>query len=111
MPLTLDDLRRFAVTRSLFQPTTLERALDTLGFCAGWTRSGRRHGHRTSRCVIASEDIERAIWSGAMKRSASKRISSSTTASVTRAVYELMNPRGGPASKSITRRKRVEALP
>ena len=32
MPLTLDDLRRFAVTRSLFQPTTLERALDTLGF-------------------------------------------------------------------------------
>jgi len=29
---TLDDLRRFAVARSLFPPTTLTRALDTLGF-------------------------------------------------------------------------------
>jgi uncharacterized protein YcaQ len=29
---TLDQLRRFAVARSLFTPTTLTRALDTLGF-------------------------------------------------------------------------------
>ena len=29
---TLADLRRFAVARSLFPPTTLDRALDTLGF-------------------------------------------------------------------------------
>jgi uncharacterized protein len=29
---TLDDLRRFAVARSLFTPTTLPRALQTLGF-------------------------------------------------------------------------------
>jgi uncharacterized protein len=29
---TLDDLRRFAVERSLFAPTTLKRALDRLGF-------------------------------------------------------------------------------
>ncbi len=29
---TLDDIRRAAVTRSLFRPTTLERAIDTLGF-------------------------------------------------------------------------------
>src|SRR5262245_63133134 len=29
---TLDDLRRFAVARSLFAPTTLERAIATLGF-------------------------------------------------------------------------------
>src|SRR6266496_3759127 len=29
---TLDDLRRFAVARSLFKPTTLKRALDRLGF-------------------------------------------------------------------------------
>lgn len=29
---TRDDLRRFAVTRSLFGPTTLARAIDTLGF-------------------------------------------------------------------------------
>src|SRR5206468_10274781 len=32
MPITLDDLRRFAVARSLFTPTTLKRALHRLGF-------------------------------------------------------------------------------
>src|SRR5437773_5996279 len=32
MPITLDDLRRFAVAHSLFKPTTLKRALDRLGF-------------------------------------------------------------------------------
>src|ERR1019366_8281133 len=31
-PITLDHLRRFAVARSLFAPTTLKRALDKLGF-------------------------------------------------------------------------------
>jgi uncharacterized protein YcaQ len=29
---TLDDLRRYAVARSLFRPTTLQRALDLMGF-------------------------------------------------------------------------------
>ena len=29
---TLDDLRRYAVARSLFAPTTLARAIDELGF-------------------------------------------------------------------------------
>src|SRR5262245_1399567 len=32
MSIILDDLRRFAVARSLFEPTTLKRALDRLGF-------------------------------------------------------------------------------
>jgi uncharacterized protein len=32
MPITLDDLRRFAIDRSLFTPTTLRRALLRLGF-------------------------------------------------------------------------------
>ncbi len=32
MPITLDDLRRFAVARSLFPPTTLKRAIAKLGF-------------------------------------------------------------------------------
>jgi uncharacterized protein YcaQ len=31
-PLTLDDLRRFAIARSLFAPTTLRRALGRMGF-------------------------------------------------------------------------------
>ena len=30
--MTLEDLRRFAIARSLFRPTTLPRALDRLGF-------------------------------------------------------------------------------
>jgi uncharacterized protein len=32
MPISLDDLRRFAVARSLFPPTTLKRALHHMGF-------------------------------------------------------------------------------
>ena len=32
MPITLDALRRFAVARSLFEPTSLGRALDRMGF-------------------------------------------------------------------------------
>jgi hypothetical protein len=32
MPITLDDLRRFAVTFTLFRPTTLRRAVERLGF-------------------------------------------------------------------------------
>src|SRR6266702_6743916 len=32
MPINLDELRRFAVARTLFTPTTLKRALHKLGF-------------------------------------------------------------------------------
>jgi hypothetical protein len=32
MPITLADLRRYAVARSLFPPTTLKRALHRMGF-------------------------------------------------------------------------------
>src|SRR5438270_3179597 len=32
MPITIDDLRRFTVARSLFRPTTLKRALHRMGF-------------------------------------------------------------------------------
>ena len=32
MPPTLADLRRYAVARSLFPPTTLKRAIERLGF-------------------------------------------------------------------------------
>ena len=31
-PLTLDDLRRYAIARSLFKPTTLPKAIARLGF-------------------------------------------------------------------------------
>ena len=32
MPIALDDLRRYAIARSLFKPTTLARAISRLGF-------------------------------------------------------------------------------
>ena len=32
MRITLEDLRRYAIARSLFKPTTLGRAITTLGF-------------------------------------------------------------------------------
>src|ERR1700756_2766761 len=32
MAITLDDLRRFAIARNLFAPTTLKRALHRMGF-------------------------------------------------------------------------------
>lgn len=32
MPISLDDLRRFAVERTFFAPTTLKRAIDRMGF-------------------------------------------------------------------------------
>jgi uncharacterized protein YcaQ len=32
MPITLEELRRFAISRSLFEPTSLKRALDRRGF-------------------------------------------------------------------------------
>ncbi len=32
IPLTVDQLRRFAITRSLFKPTSLLRAINRLGF-------------------------------------------------------------------------------
>jgi uncharacterized protein len=32
MPITLDHLRRYAIARSLFKPTTLRRAIEKLGF-------------------------------------------------------------------------------
>ena len=32
MPITLEDMRRYAVARSLFRPTTLKRALHRMGF-------------------------------------------------------------------------------
>jgi hypothetical protein len=48
---TLADLRSAAVARSLFAPTTLPRALDTVGFVQADPIRARR-ARKTSRCVI-----------------------------------------------------------
>ena len=80
MPVTLDDLRRFAVARRLFPPTTLERALRRLGFVqADPIRAPARAQDLTLRHRVAgyrAGDLERRYAA-----SASRRTSSSTTAS------------------------------
>ena len=46
MPVTFDDLRRYAVARTLFKPTTLARAIARLASCRP-TRSARRPARKT----------------------------------------------------------------
>ena len=92
MPLTLDDLRRFAVTRSLFQPTTLERALDTLGFVqADPIRAPARAQDLTLRHRVRgyrAGDLERRYEALGIEEDFFVNYGF-----VTRAVYELMHPR------------------
>ena len=91
-PLTLDDLRRFAVARSLFAPTTLRRAITRLGFVqADPIRAPARaqdlilrhrvNGYRTG-------DLERRYVSLGIEEDFF-----TTYGFVTRAVQVLMHPR------------------
>ena len=63
MPITLDDLRRYAVARTLFKPTTLARAIDKLGFVqADPIRAPARAQDLTLRhrvCGYRAGDLER----------------------------------------------------
>ena len=63
MTLTLDHLRRYAVARSLFKPTTLPRAIQRLGF------------------VQADPIRAPVIWNGDIHACRWKKTSSSTTVS------------------------------
>src|SRR5262245_48450039 len=105
---TLDDLRRFTVARSLFPPTTLERALDTFGFVqADPIRAPARAQDLTLRHRVdgyRAGDLER--------RYATLDIEEDVFVNygfVTRDLYALMHPRGGPSWRGL-RRKRVQAL-
>src|SRR3954465_15928613 len=106
---TLTDLRRFAVARSLFPPTSLARALDRLGFVqADPIRAPARAQDLTLRHRVAgyrAGDLERRYAALGVEEDFFINYGF-----VTRAVYELMHPRGGPASRSLIRRKRVEAI-
>ena len=106
---TLDDLRRFAVARSLFPPTTLERAIDTLGFVqADPIRAPARAQDLTLRHRVAAYragDLERRYSTLAIDEDFFVNYGF-----VTRTLHELMHPRTGAASRSVTRRKRVEAI-
>jgi uncharacterized protein YcaQ len=105
LTLTLADLRRFAVARSLFPPTTLARALDTLGFVqADPIRAPARAQDLTLRHRVAGYrvgDLERLYHTLGIEEDVFINYGF-----VTRDVSRLMHPR------SLTRRsgKREQAI-
>jgi uncharacterized protein len=105
---TLADLRRFAVARSLFAPTTLPRALDTFGFVqADPIRAPARAQDLTLRHRVEgyrAGDLERRY--GTLDIEEDFFVSYGF---VTRSLYALMHPRGGASWRGL-RRKRVQAL-
>jgi len=106
---TLDDLRRAAVARSLFPPGTLQRALNTLGFVqADPIRAPARAQDLTLRHRVTgyrAGDLER--------RYADLDIHEDFFINygfLTGAVQGLMHPRGGPTPWSAARGRHVRAL-
>jgi uncharacterized protein YcaQ len=109
MAVTLDDLRRFAVARSLFPPTTLKRALDRLGFVqADPIRAPARAQDLTLRHRVKgyrAGDLERLY--------AKLGVEEDTFVNygfVTSAVHALMHPRAGASPWPRSRTKHVEAV-
>ena len=90
----LDDLRRFAVVRSLFPPTTLADALDRLGFVqADPIRAPARAQDLTLRHRVAgyrAGDLERHYHTLGIEEDVFINYGF-----VTRYVHQLMHPRGG----------------
>jgi uncharacterized protein len=107
MPPTLDDLRRYAVARSLFAPTTLKRAIEKLGFVqADPIRAPARAQDLTLRHRVkgyTAGDLER--------RYAELDIEEDVFVNygfLPRATYALMHPRaGGPVT---VRGKKAQAV-
>ena len=95
MSVTLSDLRRFAVARSLFRPTTLARALDALGFVqADPIRAPARAQDLTLRHRVAgyrAGDLERQYETLGIEEDIFINYGF-----VTREVSRLMHPRGAP---------------
>jgi uncharacterized protein YcaQ len=106
---TLGDLRRFAVARSLFPPTTLERALDAFGFVqADPIRAPARAQDLTLRHRVEgyrAGDLERGYARLGVEEDVLVNYGF-----VTHAVHALMHPRAGTGSWSAAQRKRVDAI-
>lgn len=104
---TLHDLRRFAVSRSLFAPTTLERAIDTLGFVqADPIRAPARAQDLILRPRVdgyRAGDLERRYPALAVEEDVFINYGF-----VTRAVQALMHPRSGLSPTAAN--KRAQAL-
>ena len=107
--MTLDDLRRAAVARSLFPPTTLQHALDALGFVqADPIRAPARAQDLTLRHRVTgyrAGDLERRY-----SRLDVHEDFFVNYGFVTGAVQALMHPRGGPAPWTAARGRHVRSL-
>src|SRR4051812_36100853 len=106
---TIDHLRRFAIRRSLFTPTSLSRALSMLGFVqADPIRAPARAQDLTLRHRVAgyrSGDLER--------RYATLQIEEDFFINygfVTPTVHDLMHPRGKASAWTAGRKKLAQAL-
>jgi hypothetical protein len=106
---TLDALRRFAVARSLLPPTTLQRALDTLGFVqADPIRAPARAQDLTLRHRVdgyRAGDLDRRYPRLDVHEDVVVNYGF-----VTGAVQALMHPRGGPTPWTAARGRHVRAL-
>ena len=106
---TLESLRRYAVARSLFAPTTLQRAIDRLGFVqADPIRAPARAQDLTLRHRVAkyrAGDLERLY-----DRLDVHEDFFVNYGFVSGAVSRLMHPRGGPTPWSSGRGRHVKAL-
>jgi uncharacterized protein YcaQ len=105
----IDDLRQFAVARSLFSPTTLERALDTFGFVqADPIRAPARAQDLTLRHRVKgyrAGDLERRYGMLGVEEDVFINYGF-----VTRAVHALMHPRTGATEWPASKRRRVDAV-
>ncbi len=99
MPLTLDTLRRYAVARSLFKPTTLGRAIKKLGFVqADPIRAPARAQDLTLRHRVrdyCAGDLERLYPTLKLEEDFFVNYGF-----VPRALHALMHPRVPPADKT-----------
>ncbi len=107
--MTLADLRRLAVARSLFPPTTLERALVILGFVqADPIRAPARAQDLTLRHRVAgyrAGDLERQYSTLPVEEDVFVNYGF-----VPAPVHALMHPRAGAAAWAAPGRKKVQAM-
>jgi uncharacterized protein YcaQ len=106
---SLDEIRRLAVGRSLFAPTTLERAIHTLGFVqADPIRAPARAQDLILRPRVSgyrAGDLERRYHALEVEEDVFINYGF-----VTRAVQALMHPRAGASLRPTASNKRAQAL-
>jgi uncharacterized protein YcaQ len=106
---TLEDLRRFAVARSLFPPTTIERALDRLAFVqADPIRAPARAQDLTLRPRVAgyrAGDLDRLYETLPVEEDVFINYGF-----VTRTLQALMHPRAVASLRPTARNRRAQAI-